>query len=49
LLALCDEQSRRFALRARRERPRGRRTAEQRDEIASMSLIEWHPIPPMLP
>ena len=32
-------------LRARRVRPRRRRAAEQRDELASMSLAEWHPIP----
>ena len=28
----------------RRERPRSRRAAEQRDEIASLQ-IEWHPLP----
>jgi hypothetical protein len=32
-------------LRARRQRPRGRRAAEQRDEIASFQLIELHSIP----
>jgi len=32
-------------LRARRERPCGRRAAEKRDEFASMWLIEWHPTP----
>jgi hypothetical protein len=29
---------------ARLERDR-RRAAEQRDELASMKLVEWHPIP----
>src|SRR5262249_30217406 len=32
-------------LRVRRERPCDRRTAKQRDETASMYLIECHPIP----
>jgi hypothetical protein len=32
-------------LRTRRKRPRGRRTAEQRDEIAAFELIELHSIP----
>src|SRR5215470_7482980 len=32
-------------LRPRRERPRGRRAAEQRDEVAPFYLIEWHSIP----
>jgi hypothetical protein len=32
-------------LRARRKRPRRRRAAEQRDELASFSLIELHLIP----
>src|SRR5262249_33755674 len=32
-------------LRLRRERPRARRAAEQRDEFAPSSLIELHPIP----
>jgi hypothetical protein len=31
-------------LRARRERPRRRRAAEQRDELATSQLIEWHSI-----
>src|SRR6266436_1866131 len=31
-------------LRARRERPSHRRTAEERDELAPFHLIEWHPI-----
>jgi hypothetical protein len=30
---------------ARRERPRGRRAAEQRDELAAFQLIELHSIP----
>jgi hypothetical protein len=32
-------------LRARRERPRHRRAAEQRDEVAAFQLIEVHLIP----
>jgi hypothetical protein len=32
-------------LRVRRERPRGRRTAEQRDELAAFHLIEVHSVP----
>jgi hypothetical protein len=32
-------------LRARRERPRSRRAAEQRDELAPFQLIELHPLP----
>src|SRR5262249_13967489 len=32
-------------LRARRQRPRSRRTAEQCDELAPIHLIELHPIP----
>ena len=32
-------------LRARRERPRRRRAAEERDEIASPQLIELHSVP----
>jgi len=32
-------------LRARRERPRNRRAAEKRDELASFQLIELHSIP----
>jgi hypothetical protein len=32
-------------LRARRERPRRRGAAEQRDEIATVQLIEWHSAP----
>src|SRR5262249_5941615 len=40
----ADHQSRRL-LRPRRERPRGRRAAEQRDELAPFPLTEMHPIP----
>jgi hypothetical protein len=32
-------------LRARRERPRDRRAAEQRDEVAPFQLIELHSVP----
>src|SRR6516165_12147710 len=32
-------------LRARRERPRGRPAAEQRDEFAPFQLIQLHPVP----
>src|SRR5262249_24405523 len=32
-------------LRTRRERPRGCRAAEQRDELAPVPLMEMHPIP----
>jgi len=32
-------------LRARRERPHRRGAAEQRDEIATFQLIEWHSAP----
>jgi hypothetical protein len=32
-------------LRACRERPRGRRAAEQRDERATLQFIKLHPIP----
>jgi hypothetical protein len=32
-------------LPTRREWPRGRRTAEQRDELAALQLIELHSIP----
>jgi hypothetical protein len=32
-------------LRARRERPRDRRAAQQRDEVATFQLIEWHSMP----
>jgi hypothetical protein len=32
-------------LRARREWPRNRRAAEQRDEIAALRLIKLHSIP----
>jgi hypothetical protein len=35
----------RSLLRARRERPRGGRAAEQRDEFATFQLIEWHSTP----
>ena len=39
-----DHRHRRL-LCARRERPRGRRAAEQRDEIAPFQLIEVHSVP----
>jgi len=32
-------------LRARRERPREHRTAQQRDELATLKLIKLHPLP----
>src|SRR5262249_43320192 len=32
------------SLRARRERPRRRRTAEHRDEIAPFQLVKWHSV-----
>jgi hypothetical protein len=32
-------------LRARRERPRDRRTAEQRNQLAPFQLIELHSVP----
>ena len=32
-------------LRPRRERPRGRRAAEKRDEPASFQLTQVHPLP----
>jgi hypothetical protein len=32
-------------LRSRRERPRGRRAAEQRNEVATFQSIEWHSAP----
>jgi hypothetical protein len=32
-------------LRARRERPRERRAAEQRDELAPFPLMKMHPTP----
>jgi hypothetical protein len=32
-------------LRLRRERPRGRRAAKQRDELAAFQLIEEHSVP----
>jgi hypothetical protein len=35
----------RSALRVRRERPRNRLAAEQRDEIAALQLIELHAVP----
>jgi hypothetical protein len=35
----------RVVLRLRRERPRHRSTAEQRDEVAAFQLIEWHSAP----
>ena len=40
----ADHRHRRL-LRARRERPRGRRAAEQRDEFPSLQLIELHSMP----
>src|SRR5262249_8503045 len=36
-------------LRARRERPRGRRAAEQRDEVAAFQSIELHSVPATKP
>jgi len=42
-LSAPDEWHRRL-LRARRERPRRRRAAEQRDEIAAFQLVELHSI-----
>ena len=42
-LSVPDEWHRRL-LRARRERPRRRRAAEQRDEIAAFQLVELHSI-----
>jgi hypothetical protein len=39
-----DDRHRRL-LRARRERPRGRRAAEQRDEMTAFQLIELHSVP----
>src|SRR2546422_10606210 len=35
----------RALLRARRQRPRRRRSAEQRDELATFQLIELHSVP----
>src|SRR5262249_2035643 len=32
-------------LRARHQWPRGRRAADERDEVASFQLIELHPVP----
>jgi hypothetical protein len=32
-------------LRPRRERPRNRRAAEQRDELATLQLVELHSVP----
>jgi hypothetical protein len=43
LLKIISQRHRRL-LRARRERPRGRRAAEQRDEIAAPQLVELHSI-----
>jgi hypothetical protein len=34
-----------WLLRPRRERPRGRSTAEKRDELAPFPLMEKHPTP----
>jgi hypothetical protein len=51
LIALCvshqhaDPSHPRALLRARRERPRGYRAAEQRDELAPFQLIELHSMP----
>jgi hypothetical protein len=39
-----DHRHRRL-LRPHRERPRSRRTAEQRDELASFQVIEFHSVP----
>jgi hypothetical protein len=39
-----DHRHRRL-LRARRERPRRRRSAQQRDELAAFQLIELHAVP----
>ena len=36
-------------LPTRRERPRGRRAAEQRDEVAALQWIELHRCPPARP
>jgi hypothetical protein len=35
----------RALLSARRERPSGRRAANQRDDLASLHSIEWHLLP----
>jgi hypothetical protein len=32
-------------LRVHPDRPRSRRAAEQRDELAAFQLIEWHSVP----
>jgi hypothetical protein len=39
-----DHRHRRL-LRARRQRPRNRSAAEQRDEVPSFQLIELHSVP----
>jgi hypothetical protein len=47
--ATCAENSYRvllrILLRARRDRPRGRRAAEQRDELAALDSMEMHLLP----
>ena len=43
---VADSGQRPRLLRARRERPSGRRAAQERDERAALQLIELHPLPP---
>ena len=43
--AVEDPDHRHRLLRARRERPRYRRAAEERDEMAAFQLIELHSVP----